>query len=48
VKAFRFDAEQRFTCGRCTRCCRRFDVVVASGEAEALRRPAVATRTAPT
>jgi len=42
VKAFRFDAEQRFTCGRCTRCCRRFDVVVTPGEAEALRRPALA------
>ena len=42
MKAFRFDAEQRFTCGRCTRCCRRFDVVVTPGEAEALRRPALA------
>jgi Fe-S-cluster containining protein len=42
VRAFRFDAGQRFTCGRCTRCCRRFDVVVTPGEAEALRRPALA------
>jgi Fe-S-cluster containining protein len=42
VKTFRFDAEQRFTCGRCTRCCRHFDVVVTPGEAEALRRPALA------
>ena len=43
MKAFRFDAQQRFTCGRCTRCCRRFDVVVTPGETEALRRPALAT-----
>ena len=42
MKAFRFDAEQRFTCGRCTRCCRHFDVVVTPDEAEALRRPALA------
>lgn len=42
MKALRFDAEQRFTCGRCTRCCRHFDVVVTPAEAEALRRPAVA------
>lgn len=42
MKAFRFDAEQRFTCGRCTRCCRHFDVVVTPAEAEALRRPALA------
>jgi Fe-S-cluster containining protein len=42
VTAFRLDDEQRFTCGRCTRCCRRFDVVVTPGEAEALRRPALA------
>lgn len=40
--AFRFDPGQRFTCGRCTRCCHRFDVVVTPGEAEALRRPALA------
>ncbi|HVQ31127.1 MAG TPA: YkgJ family cysteine cluster protein [Vicinamibacteria bacterium] len=42
MKAFRFDADQRFSCGRCTRCCRHFDVVVTPGEAEALRRPALA------
>ena len=42
MKALRFDAEQRFTCGRCTRCCRHFDVVVTPAEAEALRRPALA------
>jgi Fe-S-cluster containining protein len=41
VKALRFDADQRFTCGRCTRCCRHFDVVVTPGEAEALRGPAL-------
>ena len=41
MKAYRFDAEQRFTCGRCTRCCRHFDVVVTPAEAEALRRPAL-------
>ena len=43
MKAVRFDAEQRFTCGRCTRCCRHFDVVVTPAEGEALRRPALAT-----
>ena len=42
MKPYRFDAEQRFTCGRCTRCCRHFDVVVTPSEAEALRRPALA------
>ena len=42
MKAFRFDGKQRFTCGRCTRCCRHFDVVVTPAEAEALRRPALA------
>ena len=41
MKVYRFDPEQRFTCGRCTRCCRHFDVVVTPAEAEALRRPAL-------
>jgi Fe-S-cluster containining protein len=42
VKSFRHDPEQRFTCGRCTRCCRHWDVVVTAAEAESLRRPALA------
>lgn len=43
MKALRYDPEQRFTCGRCTRCCRHFDVPVTPAEAEALRRPALAS-----
>jgi Fe-S-cluster containining protein len=42
VKSLRHDPEQRFTCGRCTRCCRHLDVVLTPVEAEALRRPGVA------
>jgi Fe-S-cluster containining protein len=42
LKSLRYDPEQRFSCARCTRCCRHFDVALTAAEAEALRRPAVA------
>jgi len=38
MKALRFDAEQRFTCQRCGRCCRGWDVMLTAGEVEAYRR----------
>jgi len=38
MKAVRHDPAQHFTCGRCTRCCRHFDVPVAADEAVALRK----------
>jgi len=37
VPALRFDAEQRFDCRSCTRCCRGWDVPVAAAESQALR-----------
>src|SRR2546428_4676792 len=41
----RFDAEQRFTCRQCGRCCRRgWDIVVTRGEAEAYRRASAERR----
>jgi lysine-N-methylase len=42
MKALRHDPAQRFTCARCTRCCRHFDVAVTEEEAQRLRRPALA------
>ena len=39
MKALRFDAEQRFTCRQCARCCRRgWDIALTAGEVEAYRR----------
>ena len=37
-RALRFDAEQRFTCQSCGRCCRGWDVLLTAGEVEAYRR----------
>lgn len=42
VKSLRHDPEQRFSCGRCTRCCRNFDLPVTAAEVDALRHPALA------
>ncbi len=42
MKALRHDPAQRFTCARCTRCCRHYDVAVTEEEAQRLRRPALA------
>ena len=39
MKGPRHDPAQRFTCARCTRCCRHFDVAVTEEEAHRLRRP---------
>lgn len=37
--ALRFDAEQRFTCRQCARCCRRgWDIALTAGEVEAYRK----------
>jgi lysine-N-methylase len=39
VSALRFDAEQRFTCQQCGRCCRRgWDIALTAGEVLAYRR----------
>jgi lysine-N-methylase len=39
MPALRFDAEQRFTCQQCGRCCRRgWDIAVTAGELQAYRR----------
>jgi Fe-S-cluster containining protein len=39
VAALRFDAEQRFTCRQCGRCCRRgWDIALTPGEVDAYRR----------
>jgi Fe-S-cluster containining protein len=39
VPALRFDAEQRFTCQQCGRCCRRgWDIALTAGELAAYRR----------
>ncbi len=38
MKALRFDAGQRFTCQRCGRCCRGWDVMLTDGELAAYRR----------
>jgi Fe-S-cluster containining protein len=39
VPALRFDAEQRFTCQQCGRCCRRgWDIALTAGELESYRR----------
>lgn len=35
--SLRFDAEQRFACGSCARCCRGHEIAVTAAEAEALR-----------
>lgn len=36
--ALRFDAEQRFTCRSCARCCTRWEIVVAADEVERYRK----------
>ena len=41
-RALRFDAGQRFTCQRCGRCCRGWDVMLTAGEVAAYRRADVA------
>jgi Fe-S-cluster containining protein len=42
VPALRFDAEQRFTCQQCGRCCRRgWDIALTAGELQAYRRARV-------
>ena len=42
MPALRFDAEQRFTCRQCGRCCRRgWDIALSPGEVDAYRRARV-------